>query len=128
MTGDLGHSTAARTGRLVLAALVFASAVFALHIGTAAAKAFLPTRGVWASFEKRNWPNGYYNGDVIQSFNTFDDAVGRTVSAEVSAQLDAMKAMGLNTISFELGSSDPTYTGKSTPPDCNVSKLKKFSG
>lgn len=82
----------------------------------------LPVRGLYVQFERRGWPSGYWSGDAIQSFNTFDDLVGHTVAEELSLQLDQMQQMGVNTIAFELHSSDPTYIpGPFEPPTCNIS-------
>ena len=86
--------------------------------------AILPIRGLYVQFERRGWPAEYWPGTVIQTFNDFDAVVNRTVSAEVSAQLDAIKQMGVNTITYEFRSTDangvpgdPQYpTCRTTPP------------
>jgi Bacterial Ig-like domain (group 2) len=75
--------------------------------------------GLFTQFEERGYPNGYYSGTVIQNWSQFDPVVGSTVAKEVSLQLDKMKAMGVNTITFQLRTSDPTYTGTFVPPSCN---------
>jgi len=75
--------------------------------------------GLFTQFEERGSTAGYYSGQVIQTWNTVDPVVGTTVAAEVGSQLDAMKAMGVNTITVQLRTSDATYTGNFTPPDCN---------
>lgn len=79
----------------------------------------LKNAGLWAQFERRGTPSEYNPGQVIQSWTQFDSVVNSTVSQEVSLQLDKMKAMGVNTIMFELRAADPTYTGNFAPPDCN---------
>jgi hypothetical protein len=81
----------------------------------------LSTRGLWVNFEHRGWPTGYPNGDTIQDFNNFDSAVGHTVAEEVALQLDKMRAMGVNTIVYELRAADPIYIpGPFVPPVCNM--------
>ena len=75
--------------------------------------------GVYTQFERRGWASEYWSGEVIQNWNTFDSVVGSTVAQEVSLQLDKMKALGVNTITFELRTADPTFTGNFVPPDCN---------
>ena len=62
----------------------------------------------------------YWSGEVIQKWDQFDWVTGSIVSQEISLQLDKMKAMGVNTITFELRAADNTYTGTFTPPDCNI--------
>ena len=82
----------------------------------------LEVRGLYVQFERRGWPSGYWSGDLIQKFTDFDDVVGHTVAEEVSEQLEAMKAIGVNTITFELRSSDAMLIrGPREPPECNVS-------
>jgi hypothetical protein len=78
-----------------------------------------PIRGLWVQFERRGWASGYWSGEVIQEFNNFDPVVGSLVSEEVALQLDEMGAMGVNTITFELRTADPT-SGEFTPPGCNM--------
>jgi len=75
--------------------------------------------GLYTQFERRGWASEYWSGEVIQNWNTFDPVVGSTVAQEVSLQLDKIKALGVNTITFELRTADPTFTGNFTPPDCN---------
>ncbi|MEK7402286.1 MAG: Ig-like domain-containing protein [Gemmatimonadota bacterium] len=82
----------------------------------------LPLRGLYVQFERRGWPSGFYSGDVIRSFTDFDAVLGSTVAAEVAAQLDAIKALGVNTVTFELRATDATYDPSIEPyPMCNVS-------
>jgi len=75
--------------------------------------------GIFTQFERRGWPSEYWSGQVLQQWNEFDSVVGSTISTEVSLQLDKMNAMGINTITFQLRTSDPIFTGNFTPPDCN---------
>ena len=95
-----------------------------LPTSTPIPKVLLPVRGLYVSFERRGSWWGYYSGDVITHFDQFDSAVGHTISEEVSLQLDAIKQMGVNTIAFELQSSDSTYSDPHVPPTfptCNIS-------
>lgn len=81
----------------------------------------LPVRCLYVSFERRGYPSGYYTGDLINRFNEYDPVVGHTVAEEISYQLDVIKQMGVNTIAFDLRSSDPSYVpGAFIPPDCNI--------
>ena len=82
----------------------------------------LEIRGLYVQFERRGWPSGYWSGDVIQKFTDFDDVVGHTVAEEVSQQLDAMRTIGVNTITFELRSTDAVLLPPPREaPECNVS-------
>jgi hypothetical protein len=84
----------------------------------------LPTRGLFVQFERRGWPNGYYNGDLIHNWNNYDPIVGHTVSEEVALQLDAMQAMGVNTITFELRTAD--QDDNHTFPTCHTNPVLGF--
>ncbi len=79
----------------------------------------LRSAGLWTQFERRGWGAEYWPGQTLQNWTQFDSVVGSTVSQEVSLQLDKMKAMGVNTISFQLRTADPTDTGTFVPPSCN---------
>jgi hypothetical protein len=76
--------------------------------------------GIYTQIERRGWPSEYWSGQLVQNWSQFDSVVGSAVSAEVSLQLDKLKALGVNTITFELSAADPTFTGTFVPPDCNV--------
>jgi hypothetical protein len=81
----------------------------------------LPTRGLYVQFERRGYPNGYRPGQMLQQFNDFDPIVGRTVKEEVAAQLDVMRDMGVNVITYELRTCDSYYVnGPFAPPVCNL--------
>ena len=86
----------------------------------------LKNAGVYAQFDRRGTWAQYFSGEVIQNWDQFDSLVGSTVSQEISLQLDKMKAMGVNTINFELRAADNTYTGTFTPPDCNIGPALGF--
>lgn len=79
----------------------------------------LKNAGMYTYFEERGWASGYWPGQAIQTWSTYDSVVGSTVAQEVSLQLDKLKAMGVNTLTFDLRTADPTSTGNFTPPDCN---------
>ena len=84
-------------------------------------KVLLPVRGLYVQFDRRGWPSEYWSGEIIKGFNKEDPVVGHTVSYEVSLQLDKMKEMGVNTITFELRSADAKYVeGPFAPPACNI--------
>jgi hypothetical protein len=74
--------------------------------------------GVWTAFERRGWQSGYYGGELIQKFDQFDAVVGHTYKDETSLQLDALKAIGVNHITFELRTSDAD-----TAPNCGPSEF-----
>ena len=81
----------------------------------------LPIRGLYVQFERRGWPAEYWQGQVIQNFDQFDAVVGSTVAAEVALQLDTMRRMGVNAITYELRTADPEYIpGGDAFPTCNV--------
>jgi hypothetical protein len=84
----------------------------------------LQTRGLWVQFERRGWPVGYWPGQVIQIFNQFDSVVGHNVSDEVALQLDAMRGMGVNTITIELRTAD--QDGNFTFPTCDIDPALGF--
>src|SRR5262249_6111402 len=78
----------------------------------------LTTRGLWVQIETRGWPSGFWPGQLIQQFNDYDPVVGHTVSEEAALQLDAMHAMGVNTITIELRSCDTD--GNHNFPICHI--------
>lgn len=77
-------------------------------------------RGLCVQFDDRGFINGYYTGQVIKDLNTFESSLGHTVAEEVSLQLDEMKKIGVNTITFELRTTDPGWTGGFEYPACNL--------
>ncbi len=81
----------------------------------------LPTRGLYVQIERRGWKSGYWSGQLIKEFNDFDPVVGTTVAKEAELQLDIMRSMGINTITFELRTTDSQYIpGPYEPPVCNI--------
>jgi len=77
---------------------------------------------VYANFDRRGWESGYYPGYLIRHFKEFDEVVGHTVEEEIGLQLNEMAALGINTLTFELRSSDPNVTPNDPyePPACGV--------
>ncbi|HEY2102528.1 MAG TPA: hypothetical protein VGH08_04660 [Chthoniobacterales bacterium] len=116
--GIVAHklSAAAAAWALVCVVIVFAT--------IARAQGLLPTRGLWVGFERRGWAAEYWNGQVIQQFNDFDSIVGHKVSDEVALQLDAMRGMGVNTISFPLVTAD--QDGDHSYPLCHNNPVGGF--
>ena len=90
------------------------------------AHSLLKDAGIFVQFERRGWPAEYWSGEIIQNWNQFDSVVGSAVSSEVSLQLDKMRAMGVNTITFELRAADPTNLGVFQPPACNIDPVLGF--
>jgi len=77
--------------------------------------------GLWTQFEDRGASGGYYPGQTLHSWNDFAVAIGSTVAQDVSLQLDRMKAMGLNAITFAVRTSKATDTADMpfVPPECS---------
>jgi len=81
----------------------------------------LTVRGLFVTFERRGWASDYFSGQTIQQFNDYDAVVGGTVAQEIALQLDEMKKIGVNSITFELRSSDSYWNpGPFLPPECNI--------
>ncbi len=99
----------------------------AVRIATVKANQILPVRGLYVQFERRGWPAEFWSGEAIQNFNDTDAVLGHTVSQEIALQLDTIRSLGVNTITFELRSADSVYLGGSfTPPDCNIPPVLGF--
>lgn len=102
--------------------------------GTSIGRYRLNARGVFAIFDRRGWPNGYYSGDMIRMFHQFDQDLQNTlnvnspgaqasptVGAEVALQLDILRSWGVNSITLELRTTDSAYMPNAQgPPACNV--------
>jgi uncharacterized protein YjdB len=112
-----GMVTALAAGQVTITASVDGRSATAAMVVT---PVDLTVRGLWTSFEDRGFPNGYYGGDLLQRWDSVDVHTGTTVAVEVAAQLDAMRGLGVNTITFELRSSDPNWTGGYGPPECKL--------
>lgn len=74
----------------------------------------LRTRGIWTEFDDPHSRDGWYSGQLLHNGN-FDPAL-----PDVVRQLDAMRAMGVNEITYELRSSAPVWQ-LTELPDCVVS-------
>jgi hypothetical protein len=82
-------------------------------------KVLLPVRGVIGPFERRGFPSGYYEGQILHEFNNYDPSVGSTVADEIGVQLEAMRSLGINTIWLTLSAAD-SQPGEFVPPACTV--------
>jgi hypothetical protein len=97
--------------------------VLAHAAGAANGRKPVASVGLWTQFERRNWAVGYYPGELIQNFNEVDPQVGHTVAEEVALQLDAMKALGIKRITYELRTADAATAplcGAATYPSCQI--------
>jgi hypothetical protein len=83
-------------------------------------RVLLPVRGIIGPFERRGFPSGYYEGQILNEFNNPDPVVGSTVAQEIGLQLDAMVSMGINTIWLTLSAAFHQPGGAFVPPDCPV--------
>jgi hypothetical protein len=70
---------------------------------------------LWTQIDRRGWASGYWQGELIQHFDEQDTFLGRKYGEEAALQLDAMKALGVTHITYELRTADA-----STAPDCPV--------
>ena len=81
----------------------------------------LAIRGVRAMFERRGAPNGIYDGELLKQFDSLETSVGTTTSAEVAQQMDLMRSLGINAISFMIVATDSASNAPNiAPPDCYV--------
>ena len=86
------------------------------------ARRLIESAGLYAeTIERRGAGDDNYSpGWMIRNWNQIDSAVGHTVADEVSLQLDKMRELGINTITWELRTvDDPNSAGSVTPPVCN---------
>jgi hypothetical protein len=142
---NLGHSLGPFAGRGLtiftvkrsLGRLLALAVVLAISSVNAGASASVPasvgavrvghylftTRGLDVQFERRGWDTGYNPGEVLQKWTEFDDVVGSTVEAEITRQLDHMKALGVNEIWYPLRSSDAGYDPNFVPPACPMPEV-----
>lgn len=84
----------------------------------------LPERGLYVQFERRGAPVEFWNGQLIQQFEEFDEVLGHTVRDEVASQLQIIRDMGINRITFELRATDED--GDFSFPKCNLSPALGF--
>ncbi len=78
--------------------------------------------GLWTQFDRRGYSDGYYGGEIIQMWDQIDWVTGSIVSQEVSLQLDKMKAMGVNVITYQFRGADNSDE-LFTYPDCNIAPV-----
>jgi hypothetical protein len=90
-----------------------------LPTATSIPKILLPVRGVIGPFERRGYPSGYYEGQILNEFNNYDQYAGSTVAEEIGVQLEAMRSLGINTIWLTLSAAD-AQPGNFIPPACTV--------
>jgi len=76
--------------------------------------------GLWTQFDRRGWASGYWPGELIQNFDKVDSFLGHTYSEEAALQLDAMKALGVTHITYELRTADAGQCNATTFPSCTV--------
>jgi len=102
-------------------ALIRAASVKGMGVDNVSAESSrLKIRGLYTQFDRRGWPCEYWFGQVISDFNVYDLLVGHTRAEEVALQLEKIRGMGVNTITYELRSCDPTYIPGFEPPICNM--------
>jgi hypothetical protein len=99
---------------LTLLILSLTMLVYAVKPQTSPQTKLLPTRGLWVQFEDPNSQAGWYPGQVIQNWESS--------TPDVDAQTNEMIAMGVNTLTIEIRSSDP-YTSPEGPPQCGVNPV-----
>lgn len=79
----------------------------------------LPDAGVWANFEQLGANHEWLRGDLIRQLDAIDPSSGMRAYDEVALQMDAMRAMGINIITFDLVTVGATYE----PPDFPICGL-----
>ena len=87
---------------------------------TAPGHYLLRNSGLYLPFERRGATSGFLAGEALQNWNQTDSVLGTTVAAEASLQLDQMKAMGVNTVTYELRAANADTNPAVVPPVCNV--------
>lgn len=83
----------------------------------------LGIKGVWAMFERVGGQGGFWNGELLKQFDSVDATAGEKVSDAVAQQMDLMRGMGINAISFQVVGTDSTTFGDNKPPACYVPPL-----
>lgn len=81
--------------------------------GESVGRHFFQTRGIWTYFEDRGARFGWHAGQLLH------EIARPSVQAEVTAQLKQMRAIGANTITYEIRSGEADF---GTPwPNCQLS-------
>ena len=72
----------------------------------------LPAVGVYTQFEDRTSTGGFFSGQLLHLWSQ--------TAPEVALQLDTLRALGTNVITFELRATDPNASPSApfVPPDC----------
>ena len=103
-------------GTIVIAAVLLLLCTAAA--GTAAqpiGRYLLRTRGLWTYFEHRGAQQGYNSGELLEVINE------PSVRADVVAQLEHMRALGVNEFVYEMRSADGPWPVNSDFPACQLS-------
>jgi hypothetical protein len=79
----------------------------------------LPSVGVWADFEQLGANRALEPGNIIRELDEIDSYSGMRVSDEVGLQMDAMRSLGINIITFPLVTAATTYENPGFP-QCNA--------
>ena len=103
-------------GAIVVAAgLILACAASAGTGAQPIGRYLLRTRGIWTYFEHRGARQGYNSGELLE---VLDQA---SVRADVVAQLEQMRALGVNEFVYEMRSADGPWPVNSDFPACQRS-------
>jgi hypothetical protein len=78
----------------------------------------LTNAGVWADFEQLGGNKMLLPGDIIQHLDEIDPPSGMRIYDEVALQMDAMRAIGINTITHVVGTAGTSYDHPEFP-NCN---------
>jgi len=79
----------------------------------------LHSAGVWADFEQLGANRALLPGDVIRQLDEIDPPSGMKVIDELALQMDAMRSLGINIITFPLTTAANTYENPGFP-QCNA--------
>ncbi len=74
----------------------------------------LQTRGLWTNFEHRGAQQGYKSGELLEVIDQ------PSVRADVVAQLEHMRALGVNEFVYEMRSADAPWPVNSDFPACQL--------
>lgn len=114
--GSVSHPVVVELGALVVVA-VGLMLVCTASAGTAAppvGRFLLQTRGLWTYFEHRGAAQGYYPGELL---GVIDQP---SVRADVVAQLQHMRTLGVNEFVYEMRSADGPWPVNSDFPACQL--------
>lgn len=97
-------------------------ASIAFPVTQPAARRRVASVGVWTEIERRGWAAGYWPGELLQQWSTFDSVVGSTPAEEAQLQLATMASLGINTITYPISAADGGQE-PFTPPDCVINSV-----